>query len=164
MKSTEDSLREPSLHLWGTSLRVYFDYLINPMFTVNAYLEGIYYPWQYADAPHFTQGAVSHYLDITTEVEGRFQYPLPDSGLVLMGGIPINFFIAPVYNALDSYAPDMQYRFSVGAWFGVTFTNTPVPIDVFLKYTAPLVGENDQGVHKISLVGRVTIPISGGDN
>jgi hypothetical protein len=126
---------------------------------MNAFLEGSFYPWQYADAPHFAPGAVGHYMDITTELEGRFQYPLPQAGLVLLGGIPLNFFAAPVYNALDVYAPGLQYRFSTGAWFGVTFTRAPIPIDVFLKYTAPVIGKNDQGVHKLSLAGRFSVPI-----
>jgi hypothetical protein len=161
MKSTEDSVREPSLHLWGSSVGVYFDYLFYPLFTLNAFLEGIYYPWQFSDTPHFTRGAVNHIMDITMELEGRFQYPLPDAGLVLLWGVPINFFVAPVYNDMDSYAPDMQYRFSMGAWFGVTFTRAPIPIDVFLKYTAPLAGKNEQGVHKVNLAGRFSVPIPG---
>jgi hypothetical protein len=156
----KDSIREPAQHLYGSSVQVFFDYIFHPIFTANAFLEAIYYPWQYADTPQFTQGAVNHPVDMNIELEGRFQYPLPNAGLVLRWGVPFRFFVAPVYNDLDSYAPGEQYRFTVGAWFGVTFTNAPIPIDVFVKYSAPVAGKNDQGVHTVSLVGRFAIDIT----
>jgi hypothetical protein len=150
--------REPDQHLWGSVVRVYFDYIFNPLFTLNMFVEGIYYPRQYADTPNFISGTVGHYLDLRGELEGRFQYPLQKAGLVLYWGVPLSLFVAPVYNALDPSA-GRQMAFSAGAYFGLAFSRAPVPLEVFVKYSAPIAGTNDQPIHRISLIGRVSVNI-----
>lgn len=157
LPKTPDSVREPDQHLWGSAARLYFDYTFSSLFTLNAFAEGIYYPRQYADTPNFSPVVVEHYMDLNGELEGRFRYPVEKAGIILYWGLPIGLFVSPVYNAEDPAAADRQMRFQAGAYFGVGFTR--IPLELFVKYNAPITGLNDQPVHRISLSARYLLNI-----
>ena len=144
-----DTVREPDQHLWGSVLRLYFDYIINQYFFINVYLEGIYYPKQWTYNPAYKTNLVDHPIDLTPEIEFHFNYPL-ENGIVLKGGLSGTFFIAPVMNSNDSDASN-QYRFSAGAYFGAAFTPA---FDVLIRYSFPVTGVNTEPVHLGSIVAR----------
>ena len=150
-----NTLREPDQHLWGSALRLYFDYIASPWFFVNTYLEGIFYPLQWSYNPLFKTNLVNHFLDITTEVKMHFQFALK-KGIVLKTGIPLTFFAAPMMNSRDSNAKDSQLCFGSGLYFGMVF---PKLIDFTIRYHAPIVGKNTEPVHRIDLLFGFTIPL-----
>ena len=151
-------LREPDQHLWGTALGLYFDYIPRPFFFVNAYLEGVYYPLQWSYNPLFKTNLVNHFLDITTEVEMHFQFSLKN-GIILKGGIPVNFFIAPMINANDNNARESQYCFGSGVYVGMVFKQQHMAMDLTIRYHAPIVGINTEPVHRVDLLFGFLIPL-----
>jgi hypothetical protein len=157
--SAKDSLREGDQHLWGTVIQVYYDFIATPIFTFNVFAEGIVYPSQYADTPNYAPRTVKHPVDLRFELEPRFQYPIEKAGINLLWGIPLAFSVSPVLNSNDNDAAAVACSFNPGAWFGVGFTRTPVPIEVTAHYAAALVGINAEPLHRVSLIGRVTIPL-----
>ena len=151
-----ETAREPDQHLWGSALRLYFDYIINPFVFVNIYAEGIYYPKQWTYNPAYKTHMVNHPIDINSELEVNFNYPLQNK-IVLKGGLSANFFIAPTMNSNDSSAPSNQYCFSSGLYFGAAFNPS---FDAFLRYKFPITGINTEPVHLVSIVARYSIPFS----
>jgi hypothetical protein len=150
------TVREPDQHLWGTVLRLYFDYVIKPFVTIDVYLEGVYYPQQWTYNPAYKTNMVNHPVDITPELEFHFSYPLPKSSVTLKGGLSATFFIAPVTNSNDDNASN-QYRFSAGAYLGAAFAGN---YEILARYHAPIAGLNTEPVHIASLVARFLIPTS----
>ena len=151
-----ETVREPDQHLWGSALRLYFDYIINPLFFVNVYVEGIYYPKQWTYNPAYKTNLVDHPLDINSELEIHFRYPLQNSSIALKGGLSAAFFIAPTMNSNDSDATN-QYCFSTGLSFGAEFSPS---FDLALRYRFPITGINTEPVHLVSIVARYLFPIS----
>jgi hypothetical protein len=161
---TENSTREEDLHLWGSAGRLYYDYIFDPLFYLNTYIEVVYYPDQKGDGPNYLYGGrtetrtVSHPLELTFEMEGHFRYQVENSGIVLQAGIPLRYNMAPwIDREGDDKAKESQYRFSAGAFFMVSFTGIEFPLDLGLRYLAPLAGKNDQMIHRITLFGRINI-------
>ena len=148
-----DTVREPDQHLWGSALRLYIDYVINPLFFVNVYLEGIYYPKQWTYNPAYKTHLVNHLVDITPEIEVHFRYPLQNKNIALKAGLSASFFIAPIMNSNDDDATS-QYRFCGGAYFGAEFGPS---FDLMVSYLFPVAGKNTEPVHLASLVARYTI-------
>ena len=144
-----ETVREPDQHLWGSSLRLYYDYIINPRFFVNFYLEGIYYPKQWTYNPAYKSYMVDHPVDINSELEIHFNYPLRNS-MVLKGGVSASFFIAPIMDSNDSNATS-QYCFSSGLYFGAELSPS---LDLMIRYHAPITGKNTEPVHLVTLVAR----------
>ncbi|MDR1932300.1 MAG: hypothetical protein LBQ57_05675 [Spirochaetales bacterium] len=155
MAATEE--REGDRHLWGSSIRAYYDYIITPVYYLNTYLEAVYYPDQWSDNPAYTSRTVYHPLDITLELENRFRYPVDDT-LTLQWGLPLTCGVAPWINRnTGGKGMESQYSFSAGAFFMVSFVKTAVPFDLSLRYSAPFAGRNEQPVHRLTLMGRVYI-------
>ena len=151
-KEKADTIREPDQHLWGSALRLSFDYITNPFSFINFYLEGVFYPSQWTDNPAYKTNMVKHYVDINAEMEVHFHYPL-ENGIVLKGGVPFTLFAAPVMNANDekSYS---QYRLGSGAYFGAVFPGTP--LELLIRYSAPFMGKNAEPLHRVSLIARLS--------
>ncbi|MCL2481494.1 MAG: hypothetical protein FWF38_07270 [Spirochaetaceae bacterium] len=145
-----ETVREPDQHLWGSVLRLYLDYIINPLFFVNVYLEGIYYPKQWTYNPAYKTHLVEHPIDINSELEVHFRYPLKNSAIALKGGLSAAFFIAPVMNSRDDDATN-QYCFSTGMYFATEFSPS---FDLALRYRFPITGINTEPVHLVSIVAR----------
>jgi hypothetical protein len=155
-----DSGREGDLHLWGSALRVYYDYIFTPFFYLNGYLEGVYYPEQWANQRAYSSRVVYHPLEITLELDSRFRYALEGPGMELHWGLPLAYSAAPWINR-NGQGPEQeaQHRFSLGLFFTASFVRMAYPFDLTLKYLAPLAGKNDQPVQRIILTGRVNFPL-----
>jgi hypothetical protein len=135
---------------------VYGDFILSEYFYFNAYVEGVYYPSQWSDNPAFKGGVVEHNLDLTGEIEARFEVPLEGrgSGLTLKGGVFGRYFYAPFMNAADVNVTD-QYSISAGGHFDLFFTDLINPIEISIGYVAPIMGRNINPIHRVSLTFRV---------
>ena len=149
-------LRDQDQNLWGSSLRLYSDFVFSKYFYINLYFEGVFYPPQYVDNDVFYGDWAHHYLDLTGELEAHFEIPL-NNGVVLKGGAPVRFFYAPYMNADDEYA-DSQYLLSAGGYFGVSLPAYHPPVEIYLRYNANIRGLNTKQVHQVSVISRVTLP------
>jgi hypothetical protein len=144
-------------NLWGTVFRVYGDFIVSRYVYINAFYEWDFYPPQYQnDNVEAYRDWVRHYQDYTLEIEGHFQIPL-ENGFILKGGVPFRFFCAPYMNASDGLATS-QYFITTGAYFGIQFPEHSPPVEVYLRYTVPLIGQNFKQIHRISLIHKVTLP------
>ncbi|MDR2480427.1 MAG: hypothetical protein LBD48_14110 [Treponema sp.] len=160
LPSSKGSTREGDYHLWGSVLRLYYDYIFSPLFYLNAFAEMVYFPSQRLIGPNYGTRSVNHPLDCTFELDSRFRYPLEDKGLVLHWGIPLTFRLAPWLNRNDEeYGMESAYNFSVGAFFTVTFAELKFPLDLTLRYSAPVAGQYEQPVHRVSLLGRLNFKL-----
>jgi len=153
-----ETLREPDQQLWGSALRLYFDYIFHPYFYANVFAEGVFYPPQWTANPGYSGGLVKHWTDITGELEGHFEYPIENAGIVIKAGIPVRFFFAPVINAAD-IETESSYCFSAGAYIGIGFTRTSVPLEFKIRYQAPISGKNYDPVHRVSLIARISAKV-----
>jgi hypothetical protein len=151
----EDS-KEPDLRLWGSVLRAYCDLIPSKYFYFNFYVEGVYYPSQWSDNPAFKSDVVEHPLDLTGEIEARFEVPLEGrgSGLTLKGGAFGRYYYAPFMNSADKNVSD-QYGLCAGGHFDLFFTNLANPVEISIGYTAPILGRNINPIHRVSLTFRV---------
>jgi hypothetical protein len=149
-------LRDQDQNLWGSSLRLYSDFVFSRYFYINLYAEGVFYPPQYVNNDVFYGDWARHYLDLTGEMEAHFEIPL-NNGAVLKGGAPIRFFYAPYMNADDEYA-DSQYLLSAGGYFGVSLPAYHPPVEICLRYNAHIRGLNTKQVHQVSVISKVTLP------
>jgi hypothetical protein len=153
----ENDWMDQDQNLWGTTLRLYGDYIINQYVYINLFIGHELYPPQYQnDDVAAYRDWVGHYIDYTFELEGHFQYPL-DNGYTLKAGIPIRYFFAPYMNNSDALATS-QYFFSMGVYFGFQLPDREIPFEVYLKYDAKLFGQNVKQVHQLSLIHKVILP------
>jgi hypothetical protein len=161
--SKDGADREGDHHLWGTALRIYYDYIFTRLFYLNGYAEGVYYPEQMAHTPNFSEGAVDHPLDFTVELEPRFRYELPAAGMELHWGMPLKYRMAPWINreGID-FEQEMMHRFSLGVFFRVAFVGMDFPFDIAVRYEAPAAGMNEQPLHEVGLTGRVSFGLGKG--
>ena len=160
LPSSSGSTREGDYHLWGSALRLYYDYIFSPLFYLNAYIETVYYPRQRLVGPNYGTRSVNHPLDLTFELDSRFRYPLEERGLVLHWGIPLTVNVSPWLNREDEAGGmETAYNFSVGAFFTVTFAELKFPLDLTLRYSAPVLGQYEQPVHRVTLLGRLNFKL-----
>ena len=153
----QPDLRDQDQNLWGSSLRLYSDFILSRYFFINLYFEGNFYPPQRNSSNDVFYGDwVRHYLDLTGELELHLVIPL-NNGVVLKGGAPVRFFYAPWMNAADKYA-DSQYLLSAGAYFSVVLPHYRPPAEFCLRYNVHILGQNIREVHRISLITKVTLP------
>jgi len=149
----EPDLLDQDQMLWGSTLRLYSDFIFSPNFYINLYVEGVFYPAQYTDNSIFYGSWTRHYLDLTSELEMHIVIPL-ENDAILKFGAPVRFFYAPFMNDSDEYATN-QYVLSTGAYFGV-ITPTRYPVEAYLRYTVHLLGHNIKQVHRGSVIIKVT--------
>jgi hypothetical protein len=149
---------EGDRHLWGSSLRAYYDYVVTPLYYLNLYLELVYFPEQWTDNPNYSSRTVDHPLEITMELDNRFRYPLDGGDMVLHWGVPLTYSIAPWADRNQGdEGMKPQYSFSLGAFFMLSFVKMALPFDLSLRYAAPLSGKNEQPIQRVTLMGRVYI-------
>ena len=153
---SKPDLRDQDQQLWGSSLRLYGDFVVKDYFYINAYFEGVFYPPQYQnDNIAEYRDWVRHYQDFTFELEAHFEFPVKD--VIIKFGAPVRYFCAPYMNASDEFATS-QYFLSLGTYFGVKFDEREPPVEMYLKYNTFLIGQNIKHAHWFSFVGRVTLP------
>ena len=155
--NTGPNLLDQDQKMWGSSLRLYSDFIINRFFYVNLYFEGAFYPPQRSNSGIFYGELVSHYLDLTGELELRFEVPVKD-GIVLIFGAPVRFFYAPWMNAADEHAVS-QYLLTTGGYFGVTKPEGNPPVEIYFRYNANILGQYAGQAHHVSLFFKVTFDI-----
>ena len=153
-----DAEREPDQHLWGSALRLYFDYVINEKILIDLYLEGVYYPTQWSSNPVFKTNLVKHYVDITAEMEAHFRFALGQSGYAIKFGFPVTFFFAPVMNANDEHAVKNQLYLGAGTYVGLVFGK--IPLELLIRYNGAIFGKNTEPFHKVSLLGRFSVNLA----
>jgi hypothetical protein len=155
LPSRKESAGETDLHLWGTGLKVSWDYIFVPQFYLNAAAEAFYYPRQRAENPDLGgDGRIELPMDVKFELEPRGVFAVGDGSLVLSAGIP---FTCQVYaeSKFDGANLENERRvFSIGAFFGTAFM-TEVPFDLKLLYAAPVAGRNGFAFHTVTLSGTV---------
>jgi hypothetical protein len=155
---TDGSDWEGAYHLWGTALRLYYDYVFTPLFYLNVYVETAYYPNQRLVGPNYGTRSVDHPLDLNFELDFRFQYPLEEKGMILHWGVPLRFFAAPWINRNDSSKGNERVmRFTPGVFFTASWVKLQFPFDLTLRYEAPLWGKYDMPIHRVSLLGRIYV-------
>jgi hypothetical protein len=159
--SRDGSRWEGDKHLWGSVLRVYYDYIFTDLFYLNMYVEGVYYPEQMARTPNYSRGSVFHPLEISLELDSRFRYALEGPGMELHWGLPLRYGVAPWINLRGTAGEqEMMHRFSVGVFFTAAFVKMAYPFDITVRYEAPVAGKNDRPVHRVSLAGRVNFMLA----
>lgn len=153
-------------HAFGIGTRLYYDYVVNPSFFINAYTEFIYYlkktdeqaivPTGVAMPPMMVaEYDIEYGFDWTLEVEPQFQMPVGD-GLLFKAGLPITYLMTPDQKINGNKIDDSgKTVFSVGPNVGLFFTKSMVPFELKLQYKAPLFGANANAIQNISLWGRV---------
>jgi hypothetical protein len=157
-----DSDLEGDYHLWGSTLRLYYDYIFSPLFYLDAFVEASFFPNQKLDSPNFADGSVFHPLELTVELDSRFKQEIESAGMVLHWGIPLAYSVAPWTNWNDADARwRTQHRFNTGLFFTASFLKTKMPFDITVKYQAPVYGKNDLNLHRLSLAGRIYIKLPG---
>jgi hypothetical protein len=155
---TEPTLLDQDQKLWGSSLRLFSDFICNKYFYINLYGEAVFYPPQHTKTKVFYGGdKVAHYLDLTAEMELRFEVPVKH-GIVLMFGAPVRFFYAPWMNAEDEHA-ESQYLLTTGGYFGLTSLGGSHPVEIYLRYKANILGQYVNQSHHASIIFKVTFDI-----
>ena len=152
---TEPNLLDQDQKLWGSSLRLYTDFIFSKYFYINLFGEIAFYPPQHTKTKVFYGGdLVAHYLDLTAEMELHFMIYATD-GIILKIGAPVRIFYAPWMNAEDEHATS-QYLLTTGGYFGVTLPNGNPPVEIYLKYNANIKGRYINKSHTASLIFKVT--------
>ena len=155
---TEPNLLDQDQKLWGSSLRVYSDFILSRYFYINLYGEAAFYPPQHTKTKVFYGGdKVAHYLDLTAEMELHAVIPLKN-GVVLKVGAPVRIFYAPWMNAEDEHALS-QYLLTTGGYFGVTLPEGSPPMEMILRYNANILGQYVNQSHHASIIFKVTFDI-----
>ena len=155
---TEPNLLDQDQKLWGSSLRLYTDFIFSKYFYLNLFGEVTFYPPQHTKTKVFYGGdLVAHYLDLTGELELHFVIPTK-SGVVLKIGAPVRIFYAPWMNAEDEHALS-QYLLTTGGYFGVTLPEGSPPVEMILRYNANILGQYVNKSHTASIIFKVTFDI-----
>ena len=155
---TDPNLLDQDQKLWGSSLRLYTDFIFSRYFYINLFGEVAFYPPQHTKSKVFYGGdLVAHYLDLTGEMELHFVIPTK-SGVVFKIGAPVRIFYAPWMNAEDEHALS-QYLLTTGGYFGVTLPEGSPPMEMYLKYNANVLGQYVNQSHNASIIFKVTFDI-----
>jgi hypothetical protein len=118
-KSGEFTLNKMDNHVFATGARLYFDYIINEHFFINAYNETLFYPIKQDLDKHGPElaavkaglvqagvpdvavaqisGDVNYKYRLTFEVEPVYTTPIAQ-GITLSAGLPINYRFIPAYD------------------------------------------------------------------
>jgi hypothetical protein len=142
-------------HLFGFGARTYFDYIINDMFSVNAYNEFIYYPVK-ADGNKHALGTpasadVAYGFDLTFELEPHFDKSL-GGGVLFHAGLPVNYKFTPDIKIDGTTADDSKTQaLSLKPNASIFLTSLPLPLQFQLAYTVPLWGQNVNATNSIVL-------------
>jgi hypothetical protein len=159
LPSRDGSKDETDLHLWGTGLKVSYDYIILPQFYVNAAADFFYYPRQWADNPNLGgEGRIELPLDFQFELEPHGVFALRGGFLVLSAGLPFTYQMSAESKIDGRSLKNDRHRFTIGAAFGAAF-KTKIPFDLELLYAAPVAGKNGFAVHAVTLSGTVYLPL-----
>jgi hypothetical protein len=157
---------EADKHAFGLGARLYFDYIVNPVFFINLFSEFIYYlektdeqaiaPTGVAMPPYAVyEYDIEYGFDWIIELEPQFGMPVAD-GLILKGGLPLTYKMTPDIKINGNKVDDSgSTMFSVGPNVALFFTKTAVPFELKLQYKLPLFGTNTNAVHNIALQGKV---------
>jgi opacity protein-like surface antigen len=163
---------DPDRHAWGFGARVYFDFVINEYFFINAYNESIFYPLA-ADVGSIatigpSQTEAKYGYELTFEVEPHFERSIAE-GVTFKAGLPLTYTMTPeiksrvkALGGAWTAAPNSNTAvFSVGPNVGIFLTKTPVPLEFSAKYVLPIIGQNAAAQHSIQLNCKVYFAMPG---
>lgn len=148
---------EPDYHLWGLGLRLYYDYLVNPIFFVNLYSEFIYYPEQkikdgvnYADDVKVAVG-----YDFTLELEPQVEIPIANGSMRFKAGVPVSYKMSPDVEVDGNKVDDSaSYILTTTPRVGLFLLKTFMPIELEAGYRIPLMGKNETVMNVVYLMAR----------
>jgi hypothetical protein len=143
-------------HVFGFGARTYFDYIINSMFSINAYNEFIYYPVK-ADGNKHGMGTpanaeVEYGFDLTFELEPHFETMLFDNSVQLHVGLPVNYKFTPDVKIDGNTADDTATQvLALKPNASLFLVKLPLPLQFQLGYTLPLWGQSTNATNTIVL-------------
>jgi hypothetical protein len=142
-------------HVFGFGARTYFDYVINDMFSVNAYNEFIYYPLKGKGKKHAigtpAEAEVAYGFDLTFEVEPHFDKSL-GNGILFHAGLPVNYKFTPDIK-VDGTTVDKSaaQALSLKPNASIFLTQLPLPLQFQVAYTVPLWGKKANATNSLVL-------------
>jgi hypothetical protein len=161
MAGDEFIYAELEKHAVGIGARLYFDYIVNPVFFVNLFSEFIYYletekeSIAFTPAPTAVKADYKYGYDWTLEVEPQFALPL-SNGIIVKGGLPLTYKMTPDLEVNGNKIDDSGSTiFSIGPNASLFFTKSAVPFELKLQYRMPLFGTNTYAIQNIALQGKV---------
>ncbi|MDR3138235.1 MAG: hypothetical protein LBT95_01020 [Treponema sp.] len=150
-------------HVFGLGGRIYFDYLINKMFSINILGEAIFYPvlkklkdvgfdeYLYA-GPLIPADSMVRYLGDLNLKGGVYFAKALSRGLIFGVGLPLNYMVncgTWYYSYLKNR--NISYLLSLQPDIGLFFFRLPVPVHLRLGYSLPLLGMDQNAVHVFAL-------------
>jgi hypothetical protein len=142
-------------HVFGFGARTYFDYIINDMFSINAYNEFIYYPIKAKGKNHGlgtpADAKVAYGFDLTFEVEPHFDKAF-GNGILFHAGLPVNYKMTPDVKIEGTAQPDSAtHALALKPNASIFLTQLPLPLQFQLTYTAPLWGKSTNATNTLVL-------------
>jgi hypothetical protein len=147
-------------HTFGFGARTYFDYVINEMFSVNAYNEFIYYPLKVKakkDSLDILRAGiapdadVAYGFDLTFELEPHFDKSL-GKGILFHAGLPVNYKFQPDIKVDGNKSDDTKTQaLSLKPNASIFLTQLPLPLQFQFAYTVPLWGQNANATNSMVL-------------
>lgn len=164
-------MRNLDRHVFGLGGRVYFDVIINNMFYINVFGDGVFYPFMgrlteaglyeylHSGNPVIAQDLRVRYLgDLNFETEPRFEKAL-GRGIIFSAGLPLRYTLDCgiwYYSTLPNRS--VQYQLSLRPNITLFLMKLPLPLAFTFGYSLPLWGRDTEAVHSLSLLMTVFIP------
>ncbi|HRY73031.1 MAG TPA: hypothetical protein P5165_07395 [Spirochaetia bacterium] len=147
----EDAIiSDPDKHAWAVGGRASFDYVINEMFFANLFCEYIKY-FEVKDAlvsptpaalEDLAKADYAYGYTLKLEAEPHFETPLGGGKLGI--GVPVSYSMWPATekDGVEMAAKPEGYSLSISPSASYFFMAGPLPLEVKLGYTLPLMGES----------------------
>ncbi|MDR3166877.1 MAG: hypothetical protein LBT93_02950 [Treponema sp.] len=154
-------------HILGLGGRVYADFIINKMFYINVYGDGMFYPTagKLTDAglddslyaSMFDDLRVRYLGDLRFEVEPHFELSLTPK-TVLNIGLPLNYTLNCGIRYYSTFPNrPSQYRLSLRPNITLFFVYPPLPFAFQFCYSIPLWGRDQNSTHNITFLAKLFV-------
>ncbi|MDR2102326.1 MAG: hypothetical protein LBP43_07120 [Treponema sp.] len=156
-------------HVFGIGGTVSFDLIINKMFFINLYGDGMFYPipgrvsdaglyeYFYSTSPGIRDLRAWYRGDLRFEAEPHFEMFLTPK-TVLNIGLPLNYTLncGIQYYATMPNRP-VEYQLSLGPNITFLFIHPPLPFAFRISYSLPLWGRDQNATHSITFLAKLFI-------
>jgi hypothetical protein len=156
LPSGDGSAWEPDTHLWGGGFGLSCDYIPYPWFRVSFSGDLLLNPEQFSDTPAFGRRGVNHVLDTAFVLEPRFTLLNPDG---MMFGLPAVYEYSPESESSGQGLGDERHALWAGFSYTLVMRSIPRPFEVTVSYLIPVYGRNQAKIQRLTLSGRVGIPL-----
>jgi hypothetical protein len=156
LPSGDDTVWEPDQRLWGADFGLSFDYIPCSWFQVNLSGDVLLNPEQISDNPAFNRQGVNHFMDTTFSVEPRFNILNPNG---LMFGLPVVYEYSPESKHEGEGMGDERRFLWAGCSYTLLMRTISWPFEVSVQYLVPIDGMNQIKLQRLTLSGKVAIPI-----